>query len=154
MSFPRFFKSPPIQDRPPANPVNSANLPDSGIPKLATLAGLAAPRSQGASVADPPPTDEPSASAVLAEALDRIADAISRSPRSPILNDLALSHAARAIVEAGRVLRSLPDGARAQAARLCERSFAEAASLIERARYADAYEALDGLPTKILRNFQ
>jgi hypothetical protein len=57
-------------------------------------------------------------------------------------------------VEAVRVLHSLPDGARAEAARRCERTFADAAALIERARYADAYEALDGLPAKLLRKFQ
>jgi len=127
---------------------------DAAVQGAQPAAGIATGLGRSGPVADPPRTGEPSAYPGLVEALDRIADAIAHSPRSPILNDLALSRAARAVVEAGRVVRSLPDGARAEAARRCERTFAETAGLIERGRYADAYAALDGLPAKLLRKFQ
>lgn len=61
MSFPRFLQSPSVQDPTSAKAANSANSPESGTPKLATLAGLADLQSQNGPTAELPPKAEPRA---------------------------------------------------------------------------------------------
>ena len=74
--------------------------------------------------------------------LEVIADAIAAEPRSLFLNDLALSRAARVAVEAGRIIRALPESARREAHKLCASVSQEAADAIRDADYERAYLVL------------
>lgn len=78
--------------------------------------------------------------------LEAIADAIAARPRSPIENDLALSRVARAAVEAGRIVRTLPGAARSAALSLCAERSKQASDYILQRNYESAYLILDTLP--------
>jgi len=78
--------------------------------------------------------------------LEAIADAIAARPRSPIENDFALSRIAPVALEAGRIVRTLPNAARREALSLCtERSQQASESILQR-NYERAYLILDTLP--------
>ena len=77
--------------------------------------------------------------------LEAVADAIAAEPRSPFLNDLALSHAARTAVRARRIIRTFPEAARREALSLCASVSQKAADAIRARNYERAYQVLDTL---------
>ena len=78
-----------------------------------------------------------------------IADAIAVVPRSPFLNDLALSRAAAAFIVAERAAEAAPPALRAELHRLTVDSFKRTAIEIRQGHYQAAYAVLDGLADKI-----
>jgi hypothetical protein len=78
-----------------------------------------------------------------------IADAIAAVPRSPFLNDLALSRAAATFIVAERAAEAAPPALRADLHRLTVDSFKRTASEIRQAHYKTAYHVLDALADKI-----
>ena len=86
---------------------------------------------------------------VLPSLLVAIADAIADSPRSPILNDLALSKAATSFIAAQRASRAAPPSLLAEIQQIAANSMTLAARQIRRSNYQAAYEALDMLAGKV-----
>jgi hypothetical protein len=80
---------------------------------------------------------------VLPSLLVAIADAIADSPRSPILNDLALSKAATSFIAVRRASRAAPPTLIAEIQQIAANSMTLAAREIRRSNYQAAYEALD-----------
>jgi hypothetical protein len=78
--------------------------------------------------------------------LEGLADAIDARPRSPIENDMELSRAARVAVDAGRIVRTLPDAARREALFLCAERSKQAKDSILQTNYERVYLMLDTLP--------
>jgi hypothetical protein len=78
-----------------------------------------------------------------------IADAIAESPRSPILNDLALSKAATGFVATQRASRAAPPTLLGEIQQIAANSMTLAAREIRRSNYQAAYEALDILASKV-----
>jgi hypothetical protein len=148
MSFPRFLKSALVQDCTPAKAANSANPSESGTPKLAALAGLAAPQSLSGPTEQPPTADTRTYRA-LADALDLVADAIAAAPRSPFLNDLALSKAAACFIAAERCGQAAPPALRAEIRKHAAKALARAAREIRRSNYQDAYDVFETLADKL-----
>jgi hypothetical protein len=85
----------------------------------------------------------------LPGSLIAIADAIAAAPRSPFLNDLALSKAAAAFVAAQRAIQSEKPFLRGEINRLTIDPMARAADEIQRMNYRTAYDALEALADKI-----
>ena len=81
--------------------------------------------------------------------IEAVVDAIASEPRSPFLNDLALSHAARASVEACRIVRDLPEPARHEALLLCAHATTETVTAIRSGNYKLGYDLLESLPGRI-----
>jgi hypothetical protein len=148
MNFPRFFKSATIQDCPPAKAAKRANPLESGTPKLATLARLAAPRFVSGPT-ERPPLAETHTYCALAEALDLVADAIAAVPRSPFLNELALSKAAACFIAAERSSQAAPASLRVEICNLAAEAMTLAAYKIRRSDYQAAYEAFQALTGKL-----
>jgi hypothetical protein len=88
-------------------------------------------------------------STALPSPLVDVADAIAAVPRSPFLNDLALSRAAATFIVAERAAEAAPPALRAELHRLTVDSFKRTASEIRQAHYKIAYEVLDALVDKI-----
>jgi hypothetical protein len=88
----------------------------------------------------------------LASSLITIADAIAAAPRSPVLNDLALSKAAAAFVVSERAIQTALPALRAEIERVRCETISRAASEIRLSNYRAAYDTLDALPDK-LREF-
>jgi hypothetical protein len=78
-----------------------------------------------------------------------IADAISAVPRSPILNDLALSRAAACFIAAERAAQAAPPALRAEIDQIAVDAMSFAAREIRRSNYQAAYDALDILAGKV-----
>ncbi len=95
--------------------------------------------------------DQPSAHLPLAAWIDleAIADAIDAEPRSPVLNDLALAHAARVAVTAIQIIRTLPKATRRGASRLAVTVSRRVVRAIRKRDYERAYQALDALPDEL-----
>jgi len=72
--------------------------------------------------------------------------ALTRRPRSPIENDLALFRVARVAVEAARIVRALPEEARREAVSLCAARSQQTRDSILQRNYERAYLMLDTLP--------
>jgi len=145
VSFPRFFKDSPARDYPSAKAANSANRETSTSPEISNLSRISRTPFSGSGPAESAP--EPSNA--LDEALDRIAEAIAASPRSPVLNDLALSHAAQALIKATRIIRTLPLGVRHEALGVCGSASRTVEDAIRRRDYKRAYRLLDELPGRL-----
>jgi TubC N-terminal docking domain len=87
--------------------------------------------------------------AALPSLLVAIADAIADAPRSPILNDLALSKAATSFVAAQRAAQAAPPALRAEIQQIAADGMTLAAREIRRSNYQAAYDALDILAGKV-----
>ena len=85
----------------------------------------------------------------LPSLLVAVADAIADAPRSPILNDLALSKAATSFIAAQRASRAAPPTLLGEIQQIAANSMTLAAREIRRSNYQAAYEALDILASKV-----
>ena len=85
----------------------------------------------------------------LPSLLVAVADAIADAPRSPILNDLALSKAATSFIAAQRASRVAPPTLLGEIQQIAANSMTLAAREIRRSNYQAAYEALDILASKV-----
>jgi hypothetical protein len=85
----------------------------------------------------------------LPSLLVAVADAIADAPRSPILNDLALSKAATSFIAAQRASRVAPPTLLGEIQQIAVNSMTLAAREIRRSNYQAAYEALDILASKV-----
>jgi hypothetical protein len=85
----------------------------------------------------------------LTSPLVDIADAISAVPRSPILNDLALSRAAACFIAAERAAKAASPSLRAEILKIAANGMTLAAREIRRSNYQAAYDALDILAGKV-----
>jgi hypothetical protein len=87
--------------------------------------------------------------APLPSLLVAIADAIAEAPRSPILNDLALSKAATSFIATQRAAQAAPPALRTEILKIAADAMSLAAREIRRSNYQAAYHALDILAGKI-----
>jgi hypothetical protein len=78
-----------------------------------------------------------------------IADAIAAVPRSPVLNELALSRAAACFIAAERAAQAAPPALRAKIHQLAADAMTRVARDIHRSNYQAAYDALDILADKV-----
>jgi hypothetical protein len=78
-----------------------------------------------------------------------IADAIAATPRSPVLNDLALSRAAACFIAVERAAQAAPPALRAEIHQLTADAMTRVARDIHRSNYQAAYDALDILADKV-----
>ena len=88
-------------------------------------------------------------STALPSLLVAVADAIADSPRSPILNDLALSKAATSFIAVQRASRAAPPALRAEIHQIGVEAMTLAAREVRRSNYQAAYVALDTLLGKV-----
>jgi hypothetical protein len=110
---------------------------------------------QAGSAADPEPKSDRLARAdggeqpALPSALVVIADAIAANPRSPVLNDLALSRGAACFIAVERSAQAAPTALRAEIRKIAAEFMTLAACEIRRSNYQAAYDALDILAGKV-----
>jgi hypothetical protein len=134
--FPKFTPKTVIaKSEDPPKVARAAKVGESQAETLASLATLGAH----------PPTGD------VENCLDSamIWAAIEAASRAPALDAIALERFARAAVEVKHVLSEVSPGRRPEAAALASRAWTAAAHLIRRFHYFDAYQVIDGLPSKI-----
>lgn len=95
------------------------------------------------------PSDPSEPEAPLPSPLVLIADAIAAVPRSPFLNDIALSRAAAAYVTAERAAEAAPSVLRSEIRYITAAAMSGAAREIRRSNYEAAYDALESLVRKV-----